>query len=380
MNLLVSKTLVVCLLALAVRSVMTKYHNHHGHDHHDQQDSQDTTQTQVNQTCVQYLKSLFDEDVKEVIQTVDKVKISKEARLYKNWNGNVEVDHGEDHGDDDHGHDPDPDPNLRFSSETGNAELRVEKDDEGSTTMFLMVRNSTLNCTVKLHTHHLHGNLILHPVFFTISFSPDGKYLVYMAEANKDTSNSWSPYVTNKGGLDWSYKVFRPTLFLVNVDTQEVSPITMPPGTVPGQSMWTYDSQSVVTVARWDRWTPCPECTDEASWLLKINVLTPDDDDWLQLTSSTDHVSVPRSIPGTDHILFFKNHIHQDFNGSHVPNSINAPQSLVNFCLKHNSGSALVDENKKIETYEHIYPDRVSPWPHRMFLQVGFHITTMKKT
>ena len=102
---------------------------------------------------------------------------------------------------------PDKNPHLRFSSDTGDAEVRVEMEDDGSTKMFLIVRNATLNCTVKLHTSDLHGNLILHPVFFTMQFSPDSSHLIYMAEALYDTDHdTWTQYTPNIAGIHSSYK------------------------------------------------------------------------------------------------------------------------------------------------------------------------------
>ena len=90
------------------------------------------------------------------------------------------------------------------------------------------------------------------------------------------------------------------------------------------------------------------------------------------LTSRHGHVSTPRVIPGQDNIIFFRNSLTVEYNETRVPNSINAPQSLVMLSLDYpaNSETVVVDEHDHFEEFGHIYPDRVKPWPHAMFLQV----------
>ena len=51
---------------------------------------------------------------------------------------------------------------------------------------------------------------MLHPSFFTLSFSPDGRRLVYLAEQLPDTGPGFRPYTADKGGLGSEYKVYRP--------------------------------------------------------------------------------------------------------------------------------------------------------------------------
>ena len=87
--------------------------------------------------------------------------------------------------------------------------------ESGGTNLYLVVSNSSLNCTVKLDTERIHGPLVLHPVFFTLAFSPDGRYVVYLAERehkHKHETEHWRPYAANKGGLflGTKYKVWRP--------------------------------------------------------------------------------------------------------------------------------------------------------------------------
>ena len=59
-------------------------------------------------------------------------------------------------------------------------------------------------------TAGIHGGLVLHPSFFTLSFSPDGRRLVYLAEQLPDTGPGFRPYTADKGGLGSEYKVYRP--------------------------------------------------------------------------------------------------------------------------------------------------------------------------
>ena len=138
----------------------------------------------------------------------------------------------------------------------------------------------------------------------------------------------------------------------------------MPEGTIPGQTIWTRDGGHVITVAREDTWTPCPECTDQHTWLVKINVRTGEVE--LDTRSVAKHVSVPRVVPNSDQLLMFVN----DLTVDNVPNTINAPQSLVLTSLMEDGQyEVLVNESSPLAG-GNIYPNRINPWPNRMFLKV----------
>ena len=150
------------------------------------------------------------------------------------------------------------------------------------------------------------------------------------------------------------------SLYILDVETQQVAPLTMPEGTIPGQTIWTRDGGHVITVAREDKWTPCPECTDQHTWLVKIDVMTGDVE--MNTRSVAKHVSVPRVVPNTDLFLMFVN----DLTVDNVPNNINAPQSLVLDSLVEGDGHI----HKHLGDHGQIYPNRINPWPNRMFLKV----------
>ena len=85
----------------------------------------------------------------------------------------------------------------------------------------------------------------------------------------------------------------------------------------------------------------------------------------LSTRSIEKHVSVPRVIPNTDHFVLFVNDLEVDG----VPNNINAPRSLVMSSLTEaKPGHVLADVNSL--SGGNIYPNRIHPWPHRMFLKV----------
>ena len=364
MNLLVSKTLLVCLLVLVLRTVIV---TGAAHDHGQ---------------CVRDARLEYNERMKKNLENIFDIDISTEARLVKDSHGHISVDHGE------------TSYILKENSSvisdqhhTGRSQVRLESGDNvvildtdhtGATSLTLMIRNSTHNCSVNLgeQTSDLHADLILHPVFFTLSFSPDGEYLIYLASSVVKTGEvEWSQYSPNMGGLhSWKEKVFRPTLYLVSVRTQEVTPLELDQGKVSGQSVWTQDSRHVITVARDHQWTPCPECTDQSTQLIMINI---DTRQTRVLTSETTHVSPPRVVPGQDKIVFFSNSLTVDYTPPDsdetvsVPNLITAPQSLITMTLDTLETSMIIDENTKLDTnLGHIYSNRVHPWPHRMFLKV----------
>ena len=141
----------------------------------------------------------------------------------------------------------------------------------------------------------------------------------------------------------------------------------MPEGTIPGQTIWTRDGGHVITVAREDAWTPCPECTDQHTWLVKINVRTGEVE--LNSRSVPQHVSVPRVVPDSDLFLMFVNDLTVDNVPYNVPNTINAPQSLVLSPLVQDGDP---DRHLVNESSLQIYPNRINPWPNRMFLEVFY--------
>ena len=348
MTLLVSKALLVCLLALAIRSSLAGKHD----------------------KCVKDKRHDYHHKVEDTIakmNALDYEQIIKNTKLTKDSHGHIHIDYG------DNSYvwqensteimsqfsTSSPFLTVHWNQET---EVRVETLETGDTALYLIVKNSTLNCTVKLETEALHGNLILHPVFFTLAFSPDGRFLVYVAEGLK---GHHQPYQPNIGGPGWMEKVYRPSLFLLEVETQTVRPL--PTDLAPGQTVWLEDSRRLVTVVRPRRWSPCPECTDYSTRLLLLDT---EDGHTHLLTSDHHHVSVPRVLPGQDAIVFFRNSLTVDHNNVTIPNSVNAPQSLVALSMKDHMETVIIDEEMELEDAGKIYPARVNPWPHKMFLEV----------
>ena len=202
MNLLVSKALLVCLLVLAVRSALGRHHEG------------------VNTTCVEKLMEKFNDKVGEVNEVLERVSLGEDASLYKCPHGVIHIDHGD----------------SVYTTEDNSTEVRrqfrtqgqfvkraastgpsghTEVGIEEGVGLVLNITNSTINCQISIQTEEVHGDVILHPVFFTLAFSPDGRYVVYLAERehkHKHETKHWRPYAANKGGLflGTKYKVWRP--------------------------------------------------------------------------------------------------------------------------------------------------------------------------
>ena len=198
MNLLVSKTLLICLLVLAARSALASHHEG------------------VNTTCVEEVIEGFNDKVKEVNEALERVSLGEEATLYKS-HGHIHIDHGasvyttEDNSTEVRQQirtEGNMVKTIAMSGPSGHTEVGIEE----GVGLFLNITNSTINCKISVQTEGVHGDIILHPVFFTLAFSPDGRYVIYLAERLPDKSRDWSPYVANKGGLalGTKYKVRRP--------------------------------------------------------------------------------------------------------------------------------------------------------------------------
>ena len=349
MNLLVSKALLFCMLALAAKFCLAK--NDPG--------------------CVEEARKKYREEVRDItdrMMAVDHKEIIRNTRLYKDTGGDIDIDYGdtsylfEENSTEVTSQFSSP-ASPHITASWGEAEVRLEVSESGQTSLFLIVSNSTLNCTVKLDTERLHGNLVLHPVFFTLSFSDDGKYLAYVAEALLDHH---APYQPNIGGVGWMKKVYRPRLFLLAVAGETVREVDTG-GLAVGQTVWLEDSTRLVSVVRPPTWSPCPQCTDYSTRLLLININT----GHTQLITSEDHhVSVPRVVPGHNAIVFFRNSLTVLHHNVTIPNSINAPQSLVALSLTDYKETVIIDETRELEDIGKMYPNLVNPWPHRMFLKV----------
>ena len=354
MNLLISKALLVCLLVLAVKFSLAARHRH---DH----------------TCVREAREKYNQEVQDMtekIMAVDYEEIVKNTRLYRDTEGDINIDYGatsylwSENSTEVRAQFTRPgSPHITTSS--GDTEVRLEVTESGGTNLYLVVSNSSLNCTVKLDTERLHGPLVLHPVFFTLSFSPDGKFVAYVAEALVDHHHH-TPYQPNIGGVGWMKKVYRPRLFLLDVAGEVVREVETG-GLAAGQTVWLEDSRRLVSVVRSHHWSPCPQCTDYSTRLLLVNTDTGTSQ---LITSEEDHVSVPRVVPGHDAIVFFRNSLTVLHENVTIPNTINAPQSLVALSLTDLRETVIIDENKQLEDIGRMYPNLVNPWPHRMFLKV----------
>merc|ERR1712168_539067 len=59
---------------------------------------------------------------------------------------------------------------------------KVEIAHNGNTHLYIATSNTTMNCSYLIDHHGNHGNIVLHPLFFTLQFSPSGGKLLYLAE------------------------------------------------------------------------------------------------------------------------------------------------------------------------------------------------------
>ena len=360
MNLLISKTLLVCLLALAVKFALGK----------------------KDANCVEEAREKYNQEVMDIterIMAVDHKEIIKNTRLYKDTEGEINLDYGsssylwtENSTEVRAQYSRPASPHITVS--WGHTEVRLEVTESGRTNLYLVVSNSSLNCTVKLDTERIHGNLVLHPVFFSLSFSPDGKYVAYVAEGLVDHHHH-TPYQPNIGGVGWMKKVYRPRLFLLDVAGETVRQVETG-GLAAGQTVWLEDSRRLVSLVRSHHWSPCPQCTDYDTRLLLINTDTGTSQ---LITSEEHHVSVPRVIPGHDAIVFFRNSLTVQHQNVTIPNTVNAPQSLVALSLTDLKETVIIDETKQLEDIGKMYPNLVNPWPHRMFLKVSIQMFFFRK-
>merc|ERR1712013_139741 len=183
---------------------------------------------------------------------------------------------------------------------------KVEISRDGSTNLYISTTNTTMNCSYLIDHHGTHGNIVLHPLFFTLQFSPNGAKLLYLAEALLSPSLAWPVFSPNLGG-DWPYSVRRPQLCVMDIVTRSITMYPLPTGYVAGVSLWHPDSVSIITVARKARYNPCPECTDQPTRLAQLDTTS---GEVLFLSGEEYHVSQPVIIPGNTHILYFRNKLH----------------------------------------------------------------------
>ena len=345
MNLLISKALLVCLLALAVRFCLAKRND---------------------PACVEKERKKYSQEVTDITErmmAVDHKEIIKNTRLYRDTEGDIKIDYGDNsylfvENSTEVRSQFSRAPSPHITASFGDTEVKVE-----GSSLYLIVSNSTLNCTVKLDTEGLHGPLVLHPVFSSLSFSPDGKFVAYVAEGLADHH---APYQPNIGGVGWMKKVYRPRLFLLDIAGEKVREVETG-GRAVGQTVWLEDSRRLVSVVRPASWSPCPQCSDYQTRLLLSDTTTGASH---FLTSEDHHVSVPRVVPGQDAIVFFRNSLTVIHDNVTIPNTINAPQSLVALSLTDHKETIIIDESKELEDIGKIYPNLVNPWPNRMFLKV----------
>ena len=318
MNLLVSKALIICLFVHWLKISFGKSHLKAGYGagaSNLEEGSGDILvdsikdvliDGSINNSCVENMKHEFEDNLKKYVDLLS-TDIHSDIKLYKDHD-HIHLDFGshkyikyEENSTEvefvEHNH------SKYVSVEWNEIEAKVETSSSGSTTLFIKTSNSTLNCTYLVDTSKHHGNIILHPVFFTLAFSPDGQKLMYLAEAPPNPALDWIRFSPHLGG-NWKYKVKKPLLFVLDIQSREIKKQAVPDGHVAGKSLWKPDSASIITVVRPMRFTPCPECTDHPTRLVQIDVVTGSFD---YLSEAEDHVSFPAFTPDGEHMLFFKN-------------------------------------------------------------------------
>jgi len=336
----------------------------------------------VNTSCVENMKREFDENLEHYVRNLgedihtditlymdhDKIHIDYGGHAYKKDENSTEVISVE------CTHPPSNVFPKYKTAEWNEIKAKVEISSSGSTALYITTSNTTMNCSYLIDHHHHHGNIVLHPVFYTLEFSPNGQKLLYLAETLPNPALDWVRFSPNLGG-NWKYTVKKPQLFVVDILSREITMHPVPHGHVAGKSLWIPDSERIITVARPLRFNPCPECTDHPTRLVQIDTATGTVD---YLSEPEDHVSFPVITPDNGHILFFKNKLHishQLYNLSgiqrekSVPSSNNAPQSLVMECLEHKKVTVLIDEDFGTDGENGLYPHLVKPWANRIFLQ-----------
>jgi len=324
----------------------------------------------INDTCVQNHKLEFDENLLKYSDLLS-ISIHKDITLYEDDLHEVQFYFGnhiymtsdeegatevisvlENHG-------------KHVTAMWNDIEAKIETSMDGRTSLYIQTSNTTLNCTYLVDTSKHHGNIILHPVFFTLAFSHDGEKLMYLAEALPNPAIDWIRFSPNLGG-NWKYKVKKPLLFVLDIKTRTIMQHHVTAGHVAGKSLWIPYSKNVITVTRPMRYTPCPECTDHPTRLVQIDTDTGAFD---ILSEANDHVSFPACTPDGGSILFFKNKLHINHHEKMVPSSNNAPQSLVMVSLEDKNITVLVDEDFGLNGEQGLYPHVVNPWAKRMFLE-----------
>eukprot|EP00090_Calanus_glacialis_P003352 TRINITY_DN12483_c0_g1_i6.p1 TRINITY_DN12483_c0_g1~~TRINITY_DN12483_c0_g1_i6.p1 ORF type:complete len:954 (-),score=189.63 TRINITY_DN12483_c0_g1_i6:91-2922(-) len=391
MHLLVSKTLLLCLLVHWIKFSSGFSYLKAGVDlgetslafEEGSGDNLDVTiealiEGSINNSCVENLKHEFDENLNKYVDLLGE-GIHPDMKLYICDHGDIHVDYGDHNYIKDEAensteviaveclHPPSTVYPKYVTTEWNDIEAKVEISSTGSTKLYISTSNTTMNCSYLIDHHHHHANIILHPVFFTLEFSPNGQKLMYLAEALPNPALDWIRFSPNLGG-NWKYIVKKPQLIVLDILSREITVHAVQNGHIAGKSLWNPDSTRIITVTRPLRYNPCPECTDHPTRLVQIDTVTGTLD---YLSEHEDHVSFPALTPDTGSILYFKNKLQINHYEKVVPSSHNAPQSLFMISLEDGTVTVLVDEDIGLDGENGLYPDLVKPWPRRMFLEDG---------
>ena len=161
------------------------------------------------------------------------------------------------------------------------------------------MHNSSSNSTILLSNRGVHGRVLTDDTFGTLQFSPNGKYLMYVAEEAVHPLQKFlyrGSYGFRKG--------IRPVVLIYDIDNGDIKKMDgIPREYSAGNLIWKPDSSGIFGVV-WKN-TPfsagCPDGANKVSQLFSIGFK----DAFQLLTSNLSHVASPRVKDGV--LYYFEN-------------------------------------------------------------------------
>ena len=141
-------------------------------------------------------------------------------------------------------------------------------NDNGEQYLTVNTSNAQTSCTLRLNMYsNLHGKVMSDDIFGTLKFSPNGKLIMYVAEA---PVNSRAQFLY-LGTFGESQRVSRPKVFLYNVENQTFKMLeTIPDFYSAGELSWRSDSSGIVGTVWGNHPFPmgCPGCANRKSQVI----------------------------------------------------------------------------------------------------------------
>jgi len=224
---------------------------------------------------------------------------------------------------------------------------KIYYDSRESSDLYLMVNttNTGSACIEKLPKNIIHGRILTDDVFGFFKISPDGNYVMYVAESLEDSKQK---YVYQGDFGETVEFATRPIVVYYNVAKNSFETIShIPEMFSVGQISWRPDSKGIIGVYWYNHPFPmaCPDCSNRDSKVFTTD-LVDGARKFLTLTPSNLHVYAPRLTPDGETLLYFANDLttyDEDHHGSYI---VPGPQRISQRLMKANFNT-LVEAAKK---------------------------------